>query len=296
MRIPKKSEKIGFSRNQDLEIDYLSRIKGTSERLSTVMAKMMTMLNNQRLLNLMTVGLLVLGTAPTFAQSTANPSARPDRKLSRVLFKPPSDDEKPEQTAEAGSRHGVQCLQDATSAALANSPSSQSSLIPLVPTTNFGLTIAERPILWIYLPEETSARQVVLSIREEGTTHHSKTFIPITGTSGIISLQPDSDSLPLKIGTNYKLSVVLVCGEKPSPNDPASDVWVRRVESPEPINQGSALAQAAWYGEQGIWYDALNSLIQARQSQPQNQDLIDIWADFLKSGGLNAIANEPVHF
>ena len=260
------------------------------------MAKMMTMLNNQRLLNLMTVGLLVLGTAPTFAQSTANPSARPERKLSRVLFKPPSDDEKPEQTAEAGSRHGVQCLQNVTSAAMANSPSSQSALIPLVPTTNFGLTIAERPILWIYLPEETSARQVVLSIREEGTTHHSKTFIPITGASGIISLQPNQDSPPLEVGKTYKWSVVLVCGEKPGPNDPALDVWVRSVPQPEPSNQGSALEQAAWYGEQGIWYDALTSLIQARRSQPQNQDLIGIWADFLESGGLKAIATEPLQF
>ena len=249
------------------------------------------MLNNQQLINLMTVGLLFLSTAtPSIAQTTANRSARADRTLSRVLFRPPQDDKKPEErTAGGGSRQDAYCIQDATSGNLANSQASQDSLILLVPPNNFGLTTAERPKLWIYLPE-TPARQVVLSIREEGTTHHSKTFIPITGTSGIISLQPDSDSLPLKIGTNYKLSVVLVCGEKPSPNDPAKDVWVRRVESPEPINQGSALAQAAWYGEQGIWYDALNSLIQARQSQPQNQDLIGIWADFLKSGGLKAIA------
>ena len=256
----------------------------------------MTMLNNQRLLNLMTVGLFFICTAPTLAQSTANPSARPDRKLTTVLFKPPQDDKKPEQTAEAGSRHGIQCLQDTTSVNLTKTPSSHSNLIPLIPTTNFGLTTAEKPKLWIYLPE-TSAKQVVLSIREEGTIHHSKTFIPITGNSGIISLQPNQKSLPLKIGKNYKLSVVLVCGEKPSPNDSALDnIWMRRVQSSEPINQGSALEQAAWYGEQGIWYDALNSLIQARQSQPQNQDLIDIWADFLESGGLNAIANEPVQF
>ncbi len=255
----------------------------------------MIMLNNQRLLNLMVVGLLVLVITPSFAQSTANSSARSERKLNRVLFKPPSDDKKPKQTAEAGSRHGVQCLQDITSATVTNFSSSQNSLVPLVPASNFGLTIAEKPKLSIYLPE-SSARQVVLSIREEGTIHHSKSFIPITGASGIVSLQPNQDSPPLEVGKTYKWSVVLVCGKKPTPNDPARDVWVRRVESPEPINKGSALEQAAWYGEQGIWYDALSSLIQARQSQPQNQDLKDIWADFLESGGLKAIANEPVQF
>ena len=255
----------------------------------------MTMLNNQRLLNLMTVGLLLLSTAPTIAQST-NRSTTTDRPLSRVLFRPPTKDKKPEErTAGGGSRHDGQCLQDATSANSSDSPSSQSSLMLLVPESNFGLTRAERPKLWISLPE-TPARQVVLSIREEGTTHHSKTSIPITGESGIIGLQPDPDSSPLEVGQTYKWSVVLVCGEKPSPNDPALDTWVRRVDSPAPSDRGSDLEQAAWYGEQGIWYDALNSLIQARKEQPHDRDLIDIWANFLESGGLKAIATEPLQF
>lgn len=256
----------------------------------------MTMLNNQRLINLMTVGLLILSTAPSMAQSTDNPSATTDRTLRRVEFVPPSDEKKPEErTTGGGSRQDGQCLQDATSAALANSPSSQSSLMLLVPPTNFGLTTAERPKLWID-SSPTSARQVVLSIRESGTIHHSQTFIPITGESGMIALQPDSDSPSLEVGKTYQWSVVLVCGEKPSPNDPALKTWVRRVDSPKPINQGSALEQAAWYGEQGIWHDALNSLIEAWRSQPDNQDLIVIWADFLESGGLKEIANEPLQF
>lgn len=258
------------------------------------------MLNNQQLLNLMTVGLLFLSTtAPTIAQSTANRSARSDRTLSRVLFSPPQDEKKPEERTEGGgSRQDTYCLQDATSGNLANFPSSQSSLILLVPPNNFGLTTAKRPKLWIDLPE-TSARQVVLSIREEGEegkTHHSKTFIPITGDSAIIGLQPSPDSPPLEVGKTYQWSVVLVCGEKPSPNDPAFETWVSRVDTPEPINQGSTLEQAAWYGEQGIWYDALTSLIQARRAQPHNQDLIGIWTDFLESGGLKEIASEPLQF
>lgn len=255
----------------------------------------MTMLNNQRLLNLMTVGLLLLGTAPTIAQSTTNPSATTDRIFTRVLFKPPPNDKKPGKTEAAGSRNGGQCPQDATPANSPHSPSTLSSMMALVPSTNFGLTMAKRPILSIYLPE-TSAKQLVLSIREEGTTHHSQTFVPITGASSIISLQPNPDSPPLELGKNYQWAVVLVCGERPSPNDPAIASWIRRVALSEPTNQGTALEQAAWYGEQGIWYDALNSLVEVRRSQPQNQDLIDIWAEFLESGGLKAVAAEPLQF
>ncbi len=160
------------------------------------------MLNNQQLLNLITISLLILSTAPSLAQSTTNRSTITDRTFIRVLFRPPSEDKKPEEpTAGGGSRHDGHCLQDAPVANLANSSLNHSSLMLLVPSTNFGLTKAERPKLWIDLPE-TSARQLVLSIREEGTTHHSKTFIPITGESGIVSLQPSPDS-PSLVGKSH---------------------------------------------------------------------------------------------
>ncbi|GBF78626.1 hypothetical protein AsFPU1_0015 [Aphanothece sacrum FPU1] len=172
-------------------------------------------------------------------------------------------------------------------------------MVPLAPTTNTGLTIAERPTFFVYLPE-TSAKQVVLSIREEGITHLSQTFFPITGESGIISFRPSSDSPPLEVGKTYQWIVVLVCGQRPSPNDPAIASWVRRVALSGQIKQGSALEQAAWYGERGIWYDALTFLVQARRSrpgaQPNNQDLTDIWIQFLESGGLKAIATESLRF
>lgn len=255
------------------------------------------MLEKQRFFNLITIGLLFLSAKPTFAQPITNPSTRPQRIITRVLFKPPPDNKKPDQTRGAGSRNDGQCRNDATLANITNAPSTQTSMKPLVPSSDFGLTLAERPSFWIYLPE-TSARQVVLSIREvreEGIIHYSQTFVPITGKSGIVSLQPSPDSPPLEVGKAYQWAVVLVCGERPSPNDPAIASWVSRVALSQPSNDGSNLAQAAWYGEQGIWYDALTALVQARRSQPNNQDLIDIWTDFLKSGGLETMAIEPLN-
>ncbi|NES81950.1 MAG: DUF928 domain-containing protein [Moorea sp. SIO2B7] len=256
------------------------------------------MLNNQRLLNLITVGLLVLGTVPTIAQPIAQPATNPSKtthsKLPRVFFNPPSDDKKPTKTSGAGSRDG-QCSQNAIPTTEANSSSTQGYLMSLVPTTNFGLTIAEHPTLWIYLPE-TSARQLVLSIMEQGTKHHSQTFVSITGDSGIISLQPSPDSPSLEIGKAYELVVMLVCEQRPSLNDPRISSWISRISLPQPKNQGTVLEQAAWYAEQGIWYDALDTLVQARRSQPNNQDLMNIWAEFLDSGGLKEIATEPLVF
>ncbi|MGA7953768.1 MAG: DUF928 domain-containing protein [Gloeobacterales cyanobacterium] len=245
------------------------------------------MLNNHYFFNLITVGLLLIGAEPTLAQPAANGSARSDNSITRVSFEPPPDDKQPDRTAGAGSRGG-QCPQDAT-VPTANTP----PLMALVPTTNRGLTLAERPTFYVYLPE-TSAKQVALSIKEEGTKYHSQTFFPITGTSGIISLKPSDNSPPLEVGKNYQWAMVLLCDERPNPNDPAIASWVRRVALSKPTNQGTALQQAAWYGQNGVWYDALASLAEARRIQSNNKALTDDWTNLLKSAGLGPIATEPI--
>jgi hypothetical protein len=163
----------------------------------------------------------------------------------------------------------------------------------LVPTANRGLTQAEHPTFFVHLPA-TSARQAVLSIREEGTKPHSQTFFPISGTSGIISLKPSDNSPPLEVDKAYQWAVVLLCGERPNPNDPAVASWVRRVALSQPTKQKTVLQQAAWYGEQGYWYDALASLAEARRSQSNNKAVADNWTNFLKSAGLDGIATERV--
>ncbi|MDJ0508184.1 MAG: DUF928 domain-containing protein [Crocosphaera sp.] len=245
------------------------------------------MLNNYKLLNLITLSLLLLNPSVILTEPINNPSTTNDRTLIRVLFKPPPDDKKPDQTRGAGSRHDGQCSIDTPSENRANTSSHQPDIIPLIPSSNFGLTTAERPIFWINLPE-TSAQQVVLSIKTEGKTHHSQTLISITEKSGLIALQPSPDSPPLEVGKVYQWAAVLVCGERPSPNDPAISAWVHRVPLSKPRNISTPLEQAAWYGEQGIWYDALTSLVQVKRSQPNNENLINIWAEFLESAGLQA--------
>jgi hypothetical protein len=245
------------------------------------------MLNNYYFFNLITLGLLLSGAEPTFAQPSTTTSAVSDHSSNRVSFTPPPDDKLPGRTVGAGSRGG-QCTQEAT-ASMANT----SPLRALVPTTNKGLTLAEHPTFFVHLPA-TSAKQVALSIQEEGTKYHSQTFFPITGTSGIISLKPSDNSPPLEVGKTYQWAVVLVCGERPNPNDPAIVSWVRRIAPSQPPNQGTALQRAAWYGRYGYWYDALASLAEARRTQFNNKDLATNWTDFLKSAGLDAMATEPI--
>lgn len=250
------------------------------------------MLNPKSLLHLFSVGLLLFGTEPMMAQPTTH-STTPHNSIHQVFFKPPPDEGMPDKTASAGSRG--QCIQDANQISSTN----QFSLMALVPSSNHGLTVAERPTFFIALPK-TSAKQVVLSIKENGTQHHSQTFLSIKDSPGIMSLQSSEDSPPLEVGKKYQWSAVLVCGKKPGPNDPAVASWVSRVEPtqamPSGLHKENALAQAIWYGERGLWYDTLTALVQAKRVQPESQVMSDIWTNFLASVGLGNISSEPIHF
>ncbi|PSF39002.1 hypothetical protein C7H19_02820 [Aphanothece hegewaldii CCALA 016] len=250
------------------------------------------MLNPKSLLHLLSIALLLIGTKLIMAQPITH-STNLNDSITHISFKPPPDESQPDQTIPAGSRQPSRCGQDITGVSTANSY----YLMALVPSSNYGLTIAERPTFFIALPK-TSAKQVVLSIKEEGKQHHSQTLLSIKDSPGIISIQPSEKSPPLAVGKKYQWSVVLVCGTKPGPNDPAIMSWVRRVDLPQTAPSGlqkeNALAQALWYGEQGLWYDTLNALVKAKRSQPESQVMSDIWTNFLTSVGLSDISSQSL--
>lgn len=254
--------------------------------------------NLQPLLILLSVSVLVLSlanTSLTLAQTAGEDtnqapqpySAQDHHPVPQIFFKPTGTGQPPT-TRGAGSRNDRTCSQDNITQPLA--------LTALVPSNQFGLTWAERPTLWVYLPK-TSARQLVLSISEKGDLPHSQSFLPITGDAGIMGIQVAITDPPLEVGKSYQWAVVLVCGDRPSPNDPFVTAWVRRVIPSKPFsNQPSALDRAVQYSAQGVWYDAVTTLATMRRSQPNDVGLTKIWTDFLAQPtvGLGAIANEPL--
>jgi hypothetical protein len=246
--------------------------------------------NLRFLLSLNLMGLLL---SPVALSASAKPLATKSAS-SKVLFTPPLTDKKPTKTSGAGSRGG-KCIQASPVEASAE-PSvkalAKPPLMVLMPVVNTGLTSAEHPSFWIYVPE-TPAKRAVLSLRENGLKPHSQTFFDIPETPGVISLSLPQSAPALEVGKTYQWAVILICGEKLSPNDPVIVSWVSRIAS-TPSTQPTTLGKAAVYGRQGIWFDALTALGQARRSQPNQPELQSAWADFLASAGLQAIVSEPL--
>lgn len=210
-----------------------------------------------------------------------------DRGILQVTFDPPNEG-LPKNSAGGASRSGS-CGDQSLTQSLC--------VIPLMPTSNEGLTVAERPTFLMYVPQ-TSAKEIFFAIKDENNRHHFQTKIPITGTSGIMSFTLPAEAPALEIEKTYQWSLILIGEQGLRPDSPGVEGQIRRVEI-NPIRMGqleqmSPIERAALYGEDGIWFDTIGTLAQLRRSQPNDSTLAATWEELLSSVGLQEIATEPL--
>lgn len=219
------------------------------------------------LFKLLSVGFLVqfLGLT-SFAQASSLTTLASRSTVSPIAFEtsfiPPGDGEPPD-TQGAGTRSNGRCAGDTQ------------AIQPLMPDRNYGLTLEERPAIFVKLPA-TSARQAVLVFQDEAGTTYERAFLPLPEAAGkteqIVQFRLPEDKAPLAIGKNYRWWLVMMCGETVQPDDPVFTGWVQRVERTTAIRQALAqqdtLQQLRWYGDRGYWYDLLGVLFEAEKTSP----------------------------
>ena len=214
-------------------------------------------------------------------QAELNNSQTRNQTLStEIYFEPPEEGEMP-YTAGAGTRNPdeLRCESD------------QQQIKGIMPTGNYGLTLEEHPSIFVYLPQ-TSARQVVLAIQDETETYHEIAFLPINTDSTIVSFSLPQDKAPLTPDTYYKWKLTLVCGDIPNVEDPYLEGWVKRIDGTtiqSQIRDKSPLEKADWYGKNGYWYDLLMELQQAKQADPNNTQLTELWEHLLENSGVGVL-------
>ena len=210
-----------------------------------------------------------------------------------VQFQPPPEEEQPKETEGAASRQLGECAANelvSKSEFATEELNTPVNSIALVPDDNYGLTTQERPNFWLYLPH-TSAEQAILSIKEARKTAHWQQSINLNQKQGIVGITLAQDAPALEIGKNYQWAITLVCGDRPSPNDPVVASWIKRIESVKREMPSTGIENAAMLARQGIWYDALDVLVAERTSV---LDWQKHWQEFLQSGGLEVIVDEPI--
>jgi Domain of Unknown Function (DUF928) len=207
----------------------------------------------------------------------------------RVVFKPPGD-RAPRTSAGGASR-------DTSACGIIRSKPVEENVTPLLPESNIGLTLAEHPTIFIYVPE-TRAKVAFISVQDTSDNNIYQDYLDLPEKSGIVQIKLPTVSPGLKIDQKYRWSLAMICTQALEPDSPFVSGWIHRVSVGNTLNNSQnstvGLDSVIELAASGLWYDTLSTLAELRRSQPNNQILATSWQDLLNSVGLSAIANKPV--
>ena len=165
----------------------------------------------------------------------------------------------------------------------------------LIPATNIGWTISERPTFWFYLPY-TSSEKVEFKLLDEEKNPVYQTTFQHNGRPGIVRISLPETVTPLEIEQRYLWRFSVICNPEDYSKNPILDGYVRRKSLPPSVASQLEAAttpreKIAIYAENGFWSDTLTGLAQLRLQEPDNQILADEWVELLQSVGLNEIVD-----
>jgi len=162
-------------------------------------------------------------------------------------------------------------------------------LTALVPEGGKGLTTAEHPVFWFYVPyapKDIHSIEFSLHNRQETATLY-RTALQLTKTRGVVGIPlPPISKHSLNFNESYHWYFVVKCKPtKTFENDVVLDGWVTRVQqSLDSDNQFNV-----------IWYDELTNSAKRYLSEPQNIGAKNAWVNLLQSVGLAGLAQAPLN-
>ena len=247
-------------------------------------------MNYSRIFLSLVAGLSLISSTPKFASAQDANTGEVSKKTfntSDVTFEPPN--EAYPKVTKAGASRGNQCVLDSLELV--------TSFTPLLPSSNYGLTVAAHPTIMAYVPS-SSAKQIFLTLQNKAEEEVYQKIIPIGYQSGIIRIDVPKESPELEVGETYKWALALMCDNKLRPDSPVVEGYIKRVQ-PEfqltnQLTVSEKIEAAAIYGKAGIWYDTISIMAQLRQTQPKDPNLAQTWNRLLNSVGLDSISTAEI--
>ncbi|MBD2430028.1 MULTISPECIES: DUF928 domain-containing protein [Fischerella] len=154
----------------------------------------------------------------------------------------------------------------------------------LVPENAKGLTTAEYPSFWFYIPyrpQDIYSIEFSLHDQQEKTTLY-RTFPKLAKTPGIIGITlPPNPKNSLQLNQNYHWYFKVNCNSQAisQEDDVVLEGWVTRIQP----NSNDV-----------IWYDELTNLAKNYMFNPNNSKIKNKWENLLKSVGLQGLASAPI--
>lgn len=174
-------------------------------------------------------------------------------------------------------------------------------LTALMPSSNIGVTLADYPTFFFYIPDvnlEGVEGEFILKNQDHQTIY--KEIVALTAGDSIVrvELTPTPALPPLEVGKSYYwiFTILLDKVDRSGNTDVAG--WIKRVEPNSLIkNQLVAAtdkAQPGIYASNGIWYEAVTSLANLRCASPNDQTILSNWKSLLQQVELPEIATKPL--
>lgn len=229
---------------------------------------------------------LSLPTLPTLANgraATAAQFAAPPLQLSQS-FRPPSRGTAP--PSAGGATRGESCLKGSQ------------QLTSLVPQSRLGLTYSSNPTFYWYVPQSPATTAKFLLLNNDDSDVVYETTLALPKQSGIVSFTLPSSAPPLAVGKQYHWYLVVGCSQIDQSANPSVEGWVERV-APEAtlktqLDKATPAEQVQIYANNGIWHEAVTTLVGLRQTNPTDRSAIAGWQALLTSVNLERLASEPL--
>ena len=169
-------------------------------------------------------------------------------------------------------------------------PNTAKPLTALVPNSNVGMTVRDRPNFWFYVPynpQQAATGEFVLQDRQENDIYRQTFDLP--QTPGLVSLNLPQAAPALEVDRPYRWYFKLYCGDSTSTTANFVEGWITRIPLESDlaieIEQGKN-PDYQEYGSNSIWFDALDNLAQLRLEQ-DNPQLQNDWNRLLSAEGVN---------
>jgi len=163
----------------------------------------------------------------------------------------------------------------------------------------WGQTTVEHPSWFFYVPYTKDLDYTVEFVLQDMDLNEVyKKAIALPDKPGVIRVSLPSTAPALALNKQYRWFFTINCDkEKNSPPTFVEGV-IQRVElNPATIKEletTELLKRYAIYAQKGIWYEALTTLAELRQKNPEDVALKAEWRNLLGSISLDDIAAEPI--
>jgi hypothetical protein len=203
-------------------------------------------------------------------------TAQANDPLEPLNYEPPNRGA-PERTEDAGSRPGC--------------PESEIPFTAVMPTTNWGETLSDRPSFWFYVPNGASQVEVVITDSRDRIV--GQTTAEIAEADGIVAVEWDGE--PLAVNQFYQWQAFFLCDPEDSESYLSAGGGLLRRDGVEPEFE-TERDRLLWLAEEGLWFDTVTQLAELQQSDPEDLQWQTDWEALLSDPivGLDTLLQEPI--